>query len=466
MIIDILFEKIDENNYFISSHSGANTFLKKNEFISVVENRMPSYLFRKLYTLGMIVGKENEKRYISNYLKLNRYLFSPPTLHIVVLTTKCNHACVYCRAKPEGTKIIDMNFKTAQKTIDFIFSVPSDHITVEFQGGESFINWKVFEESVLYINEKNRKKAKDVLITIVTNLSLMNSKKLEFIMKNNISLCTSLDGPCEIHNTNRIYFAQDSYKNTILWLSKIIKLTSTIKKGQPDSLPSALMTTTRISLKRWKEIIDEYRNLSLGGIFIRPLSPIGYASSRWNEIGYTPDEFLEFYEKSLDYIIEINREEKFIERNAAIKLKKILFNEDPNYLDLRSPCGSVIGQMAYYPDGGIYTCDEGRMIENKGENIFKIGDVFSSSYKSIIKSLKSKAVIYSSNIDIYPQCSRCAFKPYCGVCPAFNYSTKGSLINIDFSNYWCVIEKGIFKILIKKLMKREIKDIFMRWFDA
>ncbi len=465
MIVDILFEKIDNNHYFISSHNGANIIIKKDEFLSILNNRITSTLLKKLYSAAMIVDEKNKERYLSNYLKLNRYLFSPPTLHIIVLTTKCNHACVYCRAKPNSTKIIDMDIKTAKKIIDFIFSVPSNNITIEFQGGESLINWKVFEESVCYINEKNKKANKDVIITIVTNLSLMDSKKLKFIIQNNISLCTSLDGPGDIHNANRIYTAANSYKNTVLWLSKLMELTSIIKKSRPDSLPSALMTTTKISLNRWKDIIDEYRNLSLGGIFIRPLSPIGYASSRWNEIGYTADEFLDFYENALNYIIEINQREKFIERNAAIKLKKILLNEDPNYLDLRSPCGAVVGQLAYHPDGGIYTCDEGRMI-NSTQNPFKIGNVFSSSYPQIINSTKSKSVIYSSINDIYPQCSRCAFKPYCGVCPAYNYSVSGSLINCNFSNYWCAIEKGIFRILIKKLMEKKIKNIFMRWFDA
>ena len=50
---------------------------------------------------------------------------------------------------------------------------------------------------------------------------------------------------------------------------------------------------------------------------------------------------------------------------------------DPNYLDIRSPCGAGIGQIAYSYDGKIYTCDEGRMLGGMGDDIFCIGNVHS-----------------------------------------------------------------------------------------
>jgi uncharacterized protein len=37
------------------------------------------------------------------------------------------------------------------------------------------------------------------------------------------------------------------------------------------------MTTTEASLNRVEDIIDEYLRLDLDGIFLRPLSPYGFA---------------------------------------------------------------------------------------------------------------------------------------------------------------------------------------------
>jgi hypothetical protein len=47
--------------------------------------------------------------------------------------------------------------------------------------------------------------------------------------------------------------------------------------------------------------------LGLDGIFLRPLNPYGFAAADLEKLGYTMEEFVEFYEKSMDYIIELNK---------------------------------------------------------------------------------------------------------------------------------------------------------------
>ena len=409
--------------------------------------------------------KKNKE--IIEFEKLNKYVFCYPTLHIIVLTLKCNHLCRYCRAINNQIKNTDMSEKTILKTIDFILKTPSKSITIEFQGGEPLLKWDLIKKAVEHIKKENQKYGKDLIISIVTNLSLMDDEKLKFIIKNNISICTSLDGPRYLHNKNRIYFNGSSYDKVIYWFKKIKKIIEISKKGVQDSLPSALMTTTKLSLNYPTQIIDEYRKIGAGGIFIRPLSPIAYAKKVWDEIGYTANEFLEFYKRCIDYIIKINiKGEIFIERNAAIKLKKILLNEDPNFLDLRSPCGAVIGQLAYNYNGDIYTCDEGRMVGAEKDFTFKVGNVYKSTFKDVILSPNSIRCIYASINDLNPDCIRCSFKDYCGICPVFNYETSKTLYGSKSSSYWCEIEKGIFKILKEKTKNKKIRKILLRWFYA
>ncbi|MEF3280836.1 MAG: His-Xaa-Ser system radical SAM maturase HxsB [Elusimicrobiota bacterium] len=450
-ICGFYFEKL-EDGYFISNDFGECSIVKKNEFEKLLNKKKKK--------------KENLKiqnELIKKYKNLTSYVFSSPSLHIMVITLRCNHLCKYCRTQNFGASS-EMSEETARKTIDFILNTPSQNIAIEFQGGEPLLNWKTFKMSIDYI--KSKKSDKDIKLSIVTNLSLMDDDKLKFLLLNNVSICTSLDGPEKIHNANRPYNGGSSYQKTIYWLKKIKKLVDSRSKGEKDSLPQALMTTTKFSLSNPQAIIEEYLNLGIGGIFIRPLSPIGYAKYKWSEIGYNAKDFLDFYEKSLDYIIKINYSEKFIERNAAIKLKKIIFNEDPNYLDLRSPCGGAIGQIAYNYDGDIYTCDEGRMLGAYGDFSFRIGNVFNSSYYEIINSGPARVCAMASCLENQPKCFRCAFKPYCGICPVFNYETSKTPYGSYKSQYWCEIEKGIFKILIKKLSKKENYKIFLRWFDA
>jgi hypothetical protein len=71
-----------------------------------------------------------------------------------------------------------------------------------------------------------------------------------------------------------------------------------------------------------------------------------------------------------------------------------------------------------------------------------------------------------SNLENQFQCFKCAFKPYCGVCPVHNYETASTPWGDAGFGGWCDIEKGIFKILIRKLQNRKYRKIFERWFDA
>src|ERR1700757_5138426 len=87
---------------------------------------------------------------------------------------------------------------------------------------------------------------------------------------NDILLSTSLDGPVDLHNRNRPRPGGNSYELAVKGIRAAQKVLGADRV-------SALMTTTEASLDRVEEIIDEYVALGLDGIFLRPLSPYGFA---------------------------------------------------------------------------------------------------------------------------------------------------------------------------------------------
>ncbi|HNW44782.1 MAG TPA: SPASM domain-containing protein, partial [Elusimicrobiales bacterium] len=282
-----------------------------------------------------------------------------------------------------------------------------------------------------------------------------------FLAANGAGICTSLDGPASLHDANRLYAGGSSYKKAAYWLKKAPAARGGKKR---DSLPSALMTTTRLSLGRHKEIVDTYRALGLGGIFLRPLSPIGYAGSVWREIGYEPGEYAAFYRSALDYIIGLNlRGEFFVERNAALLARKALKKEDPNFLDLRSPCGAATGQLAYNWDGGVYTCDEGRMAGGGQDDFFRLGSVHKNTYAEIIGAPAARVCAMASCLENQPLCARCAWKPWCGVCPVHNYETQGSPWGNIAAGDWCRIQKGVFAAVFGALSRPAGRKVIESW---
>jgi His-Xaa-Ser system radical SAM maturase HxsB len=304
------------------------------------------------------------------------------------------------------------------------------------------------------------------MFSLVSNLSLMDDEKLDYIVKNNIQVSTSLDGPEDLHNMNRRFPDGNSYAETVRWIDRINEAYKQHGKADVVYRVEALPTITKAHLTRAKDLVDEYVARGMKAIFLRPINPFGFAVNTARAIGYDTDAFLRFYEEALDYIIELNlKGTQLVERFAAIFLTKILKADDPNYLDIRSPCGAGIGQLAYNYDGKGYTCDEGRMVARMGDEAFQIGNVMQDEYNDIVTHPTVRAMATASTLDSIPSCATCAYRPYCGTCPVVNYRTQGSIFPQNPTNEKCKLHMGILDILFKKLIEADpaVMEIFDRW---
>ena len=349
-----------------------------------------------------------------------------------------------------------MNEDITKKAVDIALSSPNEQLTFEFQGGEPLTNFSAIKNIIEY-TEKNKKKKK-ISYTLVSNLTLLDEEMIRWIKDYNIGVSTSIDGDELLHNNNRPFISGcGTYQTTVEKMMRLKKMNIAV---------GAIQTTTRQSLNRSKEIIASYINLGLSDIFIRPLTPLGCAKKRWQEIGYTSEEFLSFYKEIFHYILLQNLSGNQIRENyATIILKKIMMHHSVNYMELRSPCGGTMGQIAYYPNGDIFTCDEGRMLYEMGDSTFKLGNVANTVYNDIICSKTAKALCTASVLEAQPSCCSCVYQPFCGTCPIINYALYGDILPKSVGNYKCKINKGILDFLFSFLHKKDdkIMDIFRKW---
>jgi uncharacterized protein len=390
---------------------------------------------------------------ITRYRYQKRYLNIGTSLFIFVLTNRCNQSCVYCQAsrKTSSSPQYDMTQIVAKKAQDLILSLPNTDITIEFQGGEPLLNFDILKFIVEYSKKFQQTK---IHYTLVSNLMELDEYKLFYLVDNGVKICTSLDGNEELHNYNRPSINGNSFKI----LNEKLEL---LRKHHVKV--EAIQTTTKSTLHSFKELIDQYVILGFDSIYLRTLNPFGFASKTFSDIGYSPFEFLDFYFSSLKYIIELNKQGVFLkERTACIFLTKILDTSDLNYMDLRSPCGATIGQMAINYNGDFYTCDEGRMLGESGDDSFRIGNVRASSVYQLYDNSVTKAVCLASCSECASRCYQCAYQPYCGICPIINYSKSGSLNNNN--EFRCIVNKGIIDILFSYLLNdSEATTIFKNW---
>ena len=454
------------DDYLLTNEVGDFIRLTSDEFRamregSLAEEYRETYdaLGSKGFIRSRLSKEEMSRRYAAKY-----FVGGGTALHIIVLTLRCDQACIYCHASAvtgPGHDDLDMTMETGLKVVEKVFTSRAQSLHIEFQGGEALLNLPVLKAIVLRAREIEKTDRRPLLITVVTNLSLMTEEIAQFCLKYNVSVCSSLDGPQSLHDWQRRRTdGVSSYSRVTYWLKRLQEIGASEGKFQK---PQALITITKASLPLYKEIIDEYRDLGAGGVFLRFIHPIGAAEKSKRHVGYTAEEYLDFYRKALAYILEINKNgTPFYEQTAAIMLSKILTGRDPNYMDLRSPCGAGIGVVAYNYTGAVYTCDEGRMLSAIGDESFRISpSVDRFSFDQLGNSPVVKSCCEASCQDVVPGCSECAYKPYCGTAPVINHKLEG---HIDRkSAYLCGIRMGTFDVIFEYLKDPQTRDIFYRW---
>ena len=442
-ILNHIRSKKIRDGFLITTDYGSWAYLTDEEYKKLKKNDLKEPLLSLLKEKGIILNKDSVGNVVVDYRKKCQYLFQGTSLHIVVPTLRCNIKCVYCHstAKPSNAKGYDMDKETAKKTVGFIFQSPSTAVTIEFQGGEPLLRFDIVKYIIKYAKQLNKKYKKDLKFSLVTNLTLMNDDILDFLMKETIGICTSLDGCKLVHNKNR-----QEYDKTVYWIKKIKKKYTL----------NAMLLVTKYSLPYPKELVDEYLKLGFKRIWIKPVNNLGYAKEKWREIGTTAEEFLTFWKKALDCLIKTNKKTFLRESYTRIILRKILTKECVNFTDLESPCGAAIAQLAYNYNGNIHTCDEGRLFD-----IFKLGTV-NDKYKDLLTSGETASIVRAS-INDNPVCEICAYKPYCGLCPVCSYSETNNIIT-KLPNRRCDILMGMFDYIFEKLLfSKEYKGVFFSW---
>lgn len=304
----------------------------------------------------------------------------------------------------------------------------------------------------------NESHGKDLAFVVATNLALLNDDIITFAREFDLHFSTSLDGPRELHNPNRPRPGRDSWERAVEGIRKI-------QRELGHDRVSALMTTTERSLSQVTAIIDSYREVGMREIFLRPISPYGFAVNTKSYEAYGVEQWLQFYCSGLDYILELNaRGIPMVERFAAILLRKMLTNEDPGYVDLTSPAGIGIGALVYNYDGDVYASDEGRMLAEMGDTTFRLGNLDVDSYPEIMLSDALLDPLEESFALSAPMCTDCALEPYCGADPVFHHSTTGDFLGKKPLSAFCRRNMALCELLLERYEDdAQARKLFRQW---
>jgi sulfatase maturation enzyme AslB (radical SAM superfamily) len=117
-----------------------------------------------------------------------------------ILTDQCNFTCTYCFQKRLNP--ITIGSKDVIKSIDLLYPFLAENSYINFYGGEPLLAYDSIREILRYMGEKNKKlDQKGITLTLTTNGSLLDEKKIEFLNRHRFQVMVSFDGPA--HEINR-----------------------------------------------------------------------------------------------------------------------------------------------------------------------------------------------------------------------------------------------------------------------
>ncbi|WP_437737407.1 His-Xaa-Ser system radical SAM maturase HxsB [Sorangium sp. So ce1335] len=464
-LLPLRFGRLDgSSTYIVTNDVGEYVRLERDELVAFVERRLApdTSAYKALKSRHFLYEDTSSVAFELLALKYRsraERIAEFTGLHIFVVTLRCDHSCQYCQVsrRSEESAQYDMTAAHADKALDLVFRSPNERIKIELQGGEPLLNFPLVRHIVERAQAMNQIHRRDLQFVITSNLSRLSDDVLLFCKEHDVHLSTSLDGPADLHDAQRPTRGGSSHQTTIQGIHRAREVLG------PDRI-SALMTTTPRSLQRVDDIVDEYVRLGFDGIFLRSLSPYGFATRSLIK-RYGVEDWLDFYKRGLSHILRVNAGGYFLREDfTTILLQKMFSPLGSAYVDLQSPAGIGIGALVYNYDGAVYASDEGRMLAEMGDETFRLGHLDHDSYEALMTSDALLSPLGDTILEGMPMCSDCPFLPYCGADPVFHRATQGDAVGHKAFSAFCAKQMGVLRHVIGLLeTDTEAREILLRW---
>src|SRR5215467_5688583 len=155
-LLPFRFERVTESGYLVSNMVGDFLRLTDDEFNRLADLRLSpgDGLYEKAYAAHLITrqGQRAQLQILAMRLRSRMaFLRQPTTLHLFVVTLRCEHSCPYCQVSRQSTdrSRFDMTEETAQRALAIALASPTPKIKIEFQGGEPLLNFPLIEKIVV-----------------------------------------------------------------------------------------------------------------------------------------------------------------------------------------------------------------------------------------------------------------------------------------------------------------------------
>lgn len=208
-LLPLRFHRFDTDSILLTNLVGEHAFVSEQQFLLVLDGTCDDQdLLAQLRAKHLIQlpGERLPAELLAIKLRTRLHRLQNSTgLHMFVVTLRCEHTCRYCQVSRQSSarSEYDMSQDTARRALELAFHSPSPHLKLEFQGGEPLLNFPLLRWIVGEAKQINQAHRKQLAFVIATNLALLDDEILDFCEQEDIYLSTSVDGPEDLHNSNR-----------------------------------------------------------------------------------------------------------------------------------------------------------------------------------------------------------------------------------------------------------------------
>jgi radical SAM protein with 4Fe4S-binding SPASM domain len=241
-----------------------------------------------------------------------------------------------------------------------------------------------------------------------------------------------------VHEANRTVSGAAPHAEVSRWLDFFRRRYGELERDPQQWCVEPLLTVTRRTIDAWDEVLQAQVERGIRVFRLQPLDASRYDAATWKKIGYSSEEYTDFYRRAFTDIVELNRRGVDVSEGLATVIAgKILRAEDPGIVDIQSPYGAGTAQIAYDADGVVFPCDEARRADMSGDGVFALGAVTGMALADVARHPTVRAIAAASLLDAQPLCADCWNKPFCGYSPVRNFLTRGDLFGRRTSCFEC-----------------------------
>ncbi|MGU2077755.1 hypothetical protein ACSEVV_03645 [Pseudomonas aeruginosa] len=147
-LLPFKFDRLVGDDYVITNMTGEHLVVPMPELRALLSKALTSEhpLYASLRAKHLIRYSDEQAPLDLLALKLRTRLSRLTgftSLHIFVVTLRCDHSCPYCQVsrQMDGETSFDMTPEMADKSLDFVFRSPNRAIKIEFQGGRAALEF-------------------------------------------------------------------------------------------------------------------------------------------------------------------------------------------------------------------------------------------------------------------------------------------------------------------------------------